>query len=53
MTNPYVQQIMDQTAMTAAEVRKNLRPAQRRPLPPGYDNWDSYYEAIAEFLNGQ
>lgn len=39
--------------MTATEVRKSLRPAQRRPLPPGYKDWEDYYQAIADFLNEQ
>lgn len=52
--NPYLQQLMDQTGMSEWEAKRASRNTSiRRPLPPGFDSWDEYNEAMADFLNGQ
>ena len=49
--NPYVDQISQQTGATPEEIQASQRPATRKPLPPGFDSYDEYYQAIHEFLN--
>jgi len=54
-SNPYIQQIVEQTGATPAEIRRSTRPliltdhaAQER----GYSNAQEYEDALHEFLNG-
>tara|TARA_B100000405_G_scaffold65417_1_gene44662 strand:+ start:3478 stop:3657 length:180 start_codon:yes stop_codon:yes gene_type:complete len=55
-SNPYIQQIVEQTGATPAEIRDALRPplvvtdqvAQER----GYSNAQEYEDALHEFLSG-
>ena len=54
IVNPYVYQIMQQTAMTESEVRKASRPTVSTHLAAqarGYESAEAYEEALHDFLN--
>ena len=53
--NPYVFQVMQQTGMSEAEVRKTSRPASLTLAAAnehGFDTIDEYEEAIREYIYG-
>ena len=54
-SNPYIQQIVEQTGATPAEIRDALTPlivTDHAAKERGYSNAQEYEDALHEFLNG-
>ena len=55
MTNPYIQQLVEQTGATPSEIRSALTPlivTEEAARERGYDSAQEYEDALHEFLNG-
>ena len=55
MTNPYIQQLVEQTGATPSEIRSALTPlivTEEAARERGYASAQEYEDALHEFLNG-